>query len=244
MMTNQLENKTALVTGASRGIGRATALALAREGANVILTARTEDDLLQVAQEVAALGVESLAVVADVSQEDDVARLRAEAFEKFDQVDVLVNNVGVGKYGPLNTLAVEDYDWMMNTNMRSSFLCTHAFLPAMLERKQGSVIFLGSVAGLKGLPGESVYNASKFAQYGFAQALDYETREQGVKVSYIAPGGVHTYFAFGTGRTPGDPNLETMLNAEDVAEAVVFAVTQPEKARVFLIGMRPMSEPL
>jgi short-subunit dehydrogenase len=132
----------------------------------------------------------------------------------------------------------------MDSNMRSSFLCTHAFLPGMLARRQGWIVFVGSVAGLKGLPGEAVYNATKFAQYGFAQSLDYETREQGVKVTYLAPGGVHTYFAFGTGRTEGDPNLEKMMDPETVAEAVLYAVTQPEKARVFLVGLRPMNEPL
>jgi 3-oxoacyl-[acyl-carrier protein] reductase len=243
-MTKHLTGKIALVTGASRGIGRATALALAGAGANVVVTARTESDLLELAVEIEALGAQALAVTADLTQAADVERLKAAAFDKFGQVDILVSNVGVGKYGPLDTLTVEDYDWMMNGNMRSSFLCTSAFLPGMLVREQGWVVFIGSVAGLKGLPNESVYCATKFAQYGFAQSLDYETRERGVKVSYIAPGGVHTHFAFGTGRTPGDPNLEKMMDAEDIAQAVLFAVTQPDKARVFLIGMRPMSEPL
>ena len=113
-----------------------------------------------------------------------------------------------------------------------------------MYKRQGWVVFVSSVAGLKGLPNESVYCATKFAQMGFAQALDYETREQGVKVSVVAPGGVGTHFAFGTGRTPGDPMLDAMMDAKDVAEAVLFAVTQPPKVRVFLIGMRPMSEPL
>ncbi|MDK1103744.1 MAG: SDR family oxidoreductase, partial [Actinomycetota bacterium] len=96
----------------------------------------------------------------------------------------------------------------------------------------------------KGLPNETVYCASKFAQVGFAQALDYETRESGVRVSVVAPGGVHTEFAIGTGRTEGDPALDAMMEPEDIAEAMMFALTQPEKARTFLIGMRPMSEPL
>ena len=231
-MTIRLQGKVALVTGASRGIGRATSLALADEGAHVVVTSRTQVEL------------DELAVAADVSQEDDVQRLKEAALKEFGRVDILVNNAGVGKFGRLDTLTVEDYDWMMNSNMRSSFLCTHAFLPGMLERKDGRVVFVASVAGLKGLPNESVYCATKFAQVGFAQALDYETRETGVKVSVIAPGGVHTHFAFGTGRTQGDPNLEKMMDAEDVAKAVVFAVTQPPQVRVFLIGMRPMSEPL
>ncbi len=239
-----LQGKVALVTGASRGIGRSASLALARQGADVVVVARTQAKIDELAQEIEKLGVRALAVGADVSQKDDVQRLKDAAQKKFGRVDILVNNVGVGKYGPLDTLTVEDYDWMMDTNMRSSFLCTHAFLPGMLERKEGWVVFVASVAGLKGLPNESIYCATKFAQVGFAQALDYETRETGVKVSVIAPGGVNTYFAFGTGRTQGDPNLEKMMDAEDIAEAVVFAVTQPEKTRVFLIGMRPMSEPL
>lgn len=243
-MTQPLENKIALVTGASRGIGRATARLLAENGADVVITARTEEDLQTLAAEIEDLGRRALAVPADVSQETDVDRLQEQALNAFGGVDILVNNAGVGKYGPLSALSVEDYDWMMDNNMRSSFLCTRAFLPQMLEREQGWIVFVGSVAGLKGLPNESVYNASKFAQHGFAQSLDYETRERGVKVTYVAPGGVHTHFAFGTGRTEGHPMLDEMMEPETVSSAVLFAVTQPEKARVFLVGMRPMSEPL
>ena len=231
-MGELLKDKVAVVTGASRGIGEATALTLAQAGADVVVTARTGDELA------------ALPVVADLTREADVERLRQATLERFGRADILVNNAGVGKYGPLSSLSAADYDWMRNTNMRSSFLCTAAFLPGMLERRQGWVVFVSSVAGLKGLPNESVYCATKFAQMGFAQALDYETREQGVKVSVVAPGGVGTHFAFGTGRTPGDPMLDGMMDAKDVAEAVLFAVTQPPKVRVFLIGMRPMSEPL
>lgn len=243
-MTELLKGKVAMVTGASRGIGRATALTLARAGAGVVVTARTEPELVDLVERVQRFGGEALAVPADLTRAEDVNRLKVAALDRFGQVDVLVNNAGVGKYGPLSTLSAADYDWMMNTNMRSSFLCTAAFMPEMLDRKQGWIVFVASVAGLKGLPHESVYCATKFAQIGFAQALDYETREQGVKVSVVAPGGVHTSFAIGTGRTEDDPQLDGMMDAQDVAEAVLYAVTQPEKVRVFLIGMRPMSEPL
>ena len=243
-MGELLKDKVAVVTGASRGIGEATALTLAQAGADVVVTARTGDELVALAERLARMDVAALPVVADLTREADVARLCQATLERFGRANILVNNAGVGKYGPLSSLSAADYDWMMNTNMRSSFLCTSAFLPGMLERRQGWVVFVSSVAGLKGLPNESVYCATKFAQMGFAQALDYETREQGVKVSVVAPGGVGTHFAFGTGRTPGDPSLEAMMDAKDVAEAVLFAVTQPPKVRVFLIGMRPMSEPL
>lgn len=243
-MTELLKGKVAVITGASRGIGRATALTLGQAGAGIVATARTEPELTELVERVQRFGGEALAVIADLTQDEDVERLKTAALERFGRVDILVNNAGVGKYGPLGSLSSADYDWMMNTNMRSSFLCTAALLPGMLERRAGWVVFVASVAGLKGLPHESVYCASKFAQVGFAQALDYETREQGVKVSVIAPGGVHTTFAFGTGRTEEDPRLAGMMDAQDVAEAVLFAVTQPEKVRVFMIGMRPMAEPL
>ena len=243
-MGELLKDKVAVVTGASRGIGEATALTLAQAGADVIVTARNGDELAALAERLARMEVAALPVAADLTREEDVDRLRDAALARFGRVDILINNAGVGKYGPLASLSAADYDWMMNTNMRSSFLCTAAFLPGMLERRQGWIVFVSSVAGLKGLPHESVYCATKFAQMGFAQALDYETREQGVKVSVVAPGGVGTHFAFGTGRTPGDPMLDAMMDAKDVAEAVLFAVTQPPKVRVFLIGMRPMSEAL
>ncbi|MEO8393657.1 MAG: SDR family oxidoreductase [Chloroflexota bacterium] len=244
-MAGRLHGKIALVTGAGKGIGRASALALAREGANVVVTARTQPDLEEVAGEIRALGVQALVVAADVSKTEDVDRLAQSSFEAFGQVDILVNNAGVGKNGTVSTLTIEDYDWIMNTNMRSTFLCTKAFMPPMIARQQGAIVFVGSVAGTMGLPNEPIYCATKFAQLGFAQSIDYETRPFNVKVSYIAPGGTNTHYGFYNGtRTPGDPVLDGFLEADDVAEAVVFAVTQPPKSRVFMIGMRPMSEAL
>lgn len=243
-MTDDLSGRVAVVTGASRGIGRATAEALAAAGAAVVLAARSSEDLQAVVRTIEARGGRAIAVAGDLRQEEAVARVKEVATTTFGPVDVLVNNAGVGKYGPLESLTAADYDWMMDTNMRTSFLCTHAFLPAMLERGQGWIVFVASVAGLKGLPNEAVYCASKFAQVGFAQALDYETRERGVKVSVVAPGGVHTHFAIGTGRTAGDPMLDEMIEPETVASAVLYALRQPADTRIFMIGMRPMSEPL
>jgi 3-oxoacyl-[acyl-carrier protein] reductase len=246
-MGERLTGKTAVVTGAGKGIGRATALALAKEGANVVITSRTKTDLDALAGEVQSLvnGARALVVPADVSQEVDVDRLAHTALETFGQVDILVNNAGVGKNGTVATLTTEDYDWIMNTNMRSTWLCTKAFFPPMLERKAGAVIFISSVAGLAGLPNEPIYCATKFAQIGFAQSIDYEAYPNNVKVSVIAPGGTNTNYGFYNGsRTPGDPMLEGFHESEDVAEAVVFAATQPQKSRVFMVWMRPMNESL
>lgn len=244
-MTGRLQGRIAVVTGAGKGIGRAAAIALGREGAHVVVTARTQSDLESVAKEIEGYGSKALVVPADVSKTEDVERLARAAFDAFGRVDILVNNAGVGKNGTVSSLTIDDYDWIMNTNMRSTFLCTKAFMGGMIERQEGWIVFVGSVAGTMGLPNEPIYCASKFAQLGFAQSIDHETWQHNVKVSYIAPGGTNTNYGFYNGtRTPGDPMLDGFLESEDVAEAVVFAVTQPPKSRVFLVGMRPMNEGL
>jgi NAD(P)-dependent dehydrogenase (short-subunit alcohol dehydrogenase family) len=241
-MEKRLAGKAALVTGASKGIGRAAALALASEGSDVAVTARDERALDSLVRELEGKGVRALAVPADATLEQDVEKVRQAVLRGFGRVDILVNNVGIARYAPFAELTLKDYDWMMNTNMRSTFLFTKAFLAPMVERGEGWVVLVSSVSGLFGFPGETAYCASKHAQVGFAKALDREVSDKGVRVTVIAPGGVNTEHAFGTGRTPGDPSLEGYLDAADVARAVVFAVTQGPKSRSFLIGLRPLSE--
>ena len=238
----KLAGRIALITGASKGIGRAVALALAAEGAEVAVTARDRGSLESLVREMEGQGVGGLAVAADATSEQDVERVRQAVLQRFGRVDILVNNVGIARYAPFSELTLQDYDWMMNTNMRSSFLFTRAFLGPMVQRGAGWVVFVASVSGLFGFPGETAYCASKHAQVGFAKALDREVADKGVKVSVIAPGGVNTEHAFGTGRSAGDPSLQGYLEAGDVAQAVLFAVTQGPKSRSFLIGLRPMSE--
>lgn len=241
-MLKDITGEVAVITGASRGIGRATAVALAREGVNLVLTARTEEELQEVADQCVELGVQAVVAPADATQPDDVERVKQQAHDAFGKVDILVNNAGVARYAQLVEHTVEDYDWMMDTNMKSTFLFARAFVPGMLEQKSGNVIIVSSQAGIGGFPGEAVYCATKHAQVGFAHALDGEVREHGVKVSVIAPGGVSTTFAFGTGRTEDMPALDDMTEAETVADSIVFAARQPAKNRALMIGMRPMSE--
>jgi len=130
---NQIEGKVALITGASEGIGRAIASALAGNGAKLVLNARRAEKLAQVAESLTAKGSQVLAVSGDVSKVIDVERLKSAVLQEFGHLDILINNVGVGKYGSVVDSSIEDYDWMMNTNMRSSYLVTRAFLPEMLE---------------------------------------------------------------------------------------------------------------
>lgn len=242
-----IKGQVAVITGAGKGIGRACALAFAEEGVHCVLASRTASDLESLAEEIAALktGAKALVVPTDVSEEDAVDNLKREALANFDQVDILVNNAGVGKNGTVTSLTTADYDWIMKTNMRSTWLCTKAFFPDMVQRKSGSVVFISSVAGLNGLPNEPIYCSTKFAQMGFAQSIDYEAYPNNVKVSVIAPGGTNTHYGFYNGtRTPGDPMLEGFQESEDVAAAAVFAVKQPPKSRVFMVWMRPMNESL
>ncbi|MBK8023592.1 MAG: SDR family oxidoreductase [Chloroflexi bacterium] len=243
-MSKGLQDKIAVVTGASRGIGRASALALAKAGADLVITSRTENDLNTLAEEIRALGRRALVVVGDNSSEADVQRLYDATRADFGRTDILVCNTGVGKYGPIDSITPAEFDWMMSSNVRSTYLSVRAFYPEMRERKDGTILFIGSVAGTVGIRHQSIYSATKHAQYGIARSLDYEAREFNVKVSYIAPGGVETYFALGMGRNLEDPKMKEYLDAEDVGEAVVFAADQPAKGRIFFIGMRPMRETL
>jgi len=241
-MLDDIKGQIAVITGASRGIGRASALAFAREGVHIVATARSEDELSELVNECEALEVEAVAVAGDAADPALVERVQQAAFDKFGKVDILLNNVGVANYVDVVDTSIEDYDWMMNTNVRSTFLFTKTFIPGMIERKSGAVLFLASQAGIAGFPGEAVYCASKHAQVGFARALDGELRPHNIKVSIIEPGGVSTTFAFGTGRYEGMAALDDMLDADTVAEAVIFAAKMPAKARVMELGMRPMGE--
>jgi 3-oxoacyl-[acyl-carrier protein] reductase len=243
-MTVSIEGQNALITGASRGIGRATALAFARNGVNVALTARSESELQAVAQACRSENVEAEIFPADAVDANSVTNVCAQVLQRFGHIDILVNNAGVARYASISEHTVHDYDWMMNTNMRSTFVFTRAIVQSMIERRQGCNIFVSSQAGVHGFPNEAVYCATKHAQVGFATALDGELRPHNIKVSIIAPGGVHTDFAIGTGRTEDMPGLQEMSEPETIADAIVFAAQQPAKTRVLMIGLRPMSEKL
>ncbi len=243
-MSQKLAGSVCLITGASAGIGRASALALASEGANLVLTARRKSRLDELVQTIQASGGRAVAVVGDVREEETAIRAISVAKEQFGKVNILINNVGIGNYKPLIDTSAEDYDEMMDSNVRSSFLFTRHTVPLMIEQKSGTIIIISSMAGIYGFAGEAVYCATKFAQVGFAQALDKELRPYGIKVGVICPGGVKTEFALGKGRTEESVAQSGWLDPEDVAGAVLLACTQSSHSRIIEIQIRPMVEAL
>jgi NADP-dependent 3-hydroxy acid dehydrogenase YdfG len=243
-MAGRLQNRVAVITGASAGIGQACARALMREGASLVLTARRQDRLEQLAAEAKQLGSRALFVIGDAREEDTARRTVEQAVHSFGRIDILINNAGVGNYKNLVDSSANDYDEMMDSNMRSTFLFTRHAVPVMIEQHAGLVLMISSMAGVYGFAGEAAYCATKFAQVGFAQGLDKELRPHGIKVGTINPGGVKTEFAIGKGRTEEGVEQSNMLEAEDVAQAVLFACTQPPGSRIIQIQMRTMAESL
>ncbi len=243
-MSGRLQNKVVVITGASAGIGQACARTLAREGARLVLTARRRERLEQIVVEAKQLGSEGVFVAGDAREEETARQTIAAALSAFGRIDILINNAGMGNYKNLVDTTAEDYDEMMDSNFRSSFLFTRHAVPLMIQQREGLVLMISSIAGVYGFAGEAVYCATKFAQIGFAQALDNELRQHGIKVGTICPGGVKTEFAIGTGRTEAGVAQSEMLEADDVAEAVLFACTQPAASRIIQIKMRPMMESL
>jgi NADP-dependent 3-hydroxy acid dehydrogenase YdfG len=243
-MGDRLRDKSALITGASAGIGWATALALAGEGASLMLTARRRDRLEELAGRVRALGSRTQILAGDATAEETAQAAVKTAVDAFGALDILINNVGVGNYKDLVDTSAAEYDELMDSNMRTTFLFTRHAAPLMIERGSGIVLMISSMAGIYGFAGEAVYCASKFAQVGFAQALDRELRPHGIKVGAICPGGVRTEFALGNGRTEGNVAGSAMLDAADVAGAVLLACTQSTGSRIIEIQMRTMDEAL
>ena len=243
-MAGKLEGKVALITGASAGIGQASARALAREGARLVLTARRPERLDALIEEARAVGSDGVAVIGDAREESTAIKSVEAAKSAFGRIDILINNVGVGNYKQLVDTSLADYVEMMDANVRSTFLFSRHVAPVMIEQRDGLVLMISSMAGVYGFAGEAVYCATKFAQVGFAQGLDKELRPHGIKVGTICPGGVKTEFALGKGRTEAGVRDSDMLEADDVAAAVLFACSQPKGSRIIQVQMRTMAEAL
>lgn len=229
-----LSGQTAIVTGASKGIGRAIALTLAKEHMNIVLAARTRSDLQAVAEEVNTLGGQALVVPADVSRGQAVEQLITQSLETFGKIDVLVNNAGMGIFAPVDELSIQDFDQMFAINMRGVFLCTRAVLPHMKKQNSGAIINISSLAGKNFFTGGSGYAATKWALNGFTKCVMLEAREYNIRVSLVCPGSVATDFSPHTGKDPSK-----ILQPQDVADSVLSILKLPPNALMSEIDLRP-----
>jgi NADP-dependent 3-hydroxy acid dehydrogenase YdfG len=228
------------VTGASSGIGRACARAVVGEGGRLALLARRKERLVELADE---LGEDNVVVVAgDIREPADNRALVDAAIERFGRLDSLVANAGIGRYGGILDGTDDELEEMMTTNFAGTVWSARAAIPTMISQGGGDVVVVSSVAGLRGGANEAVYAATKFAQVGLAGAMDRELREKGIRVSLVCPAAVNTEFALGAGRVAGDPWLGSVMQAQDVAAAVVAVLQQPRRLRTQLWTLWSMAE--
>lgn len=226
----ELHGKTVVVTGASSGIGKATAIEMARRGANVVLAARRAERLDEVAAECRALGVRAVSVVTDVTSSDDCRRL----IETAGDVDVLVNNAGFAVFGSISEMNPDEVRAMIETNYLGAFHCTQAVLPQMLAKRGGTIVNVSSITGLMGFARMSAYCASKFALTGFTEGLRDEVIGSGVRVALVCPGTTDTEFFVKAERDkmPGASRLMLAVKPERVARAVCDAAEDGKYRRI------------
>lgn len=237
----KLGSAVVAVTGASAGIGAETVRCLVRNGARVVAGARRGERLAQLVEE---LGPEKVAPeVMNVAKPEDSRRLVRTAIERFGRLDAIVLNAGLGMYGGILDHSDEECAEMIEVNFAGTVWGVRAAVPALLAGGGGDVVIVSSVAGLRGGGNEAVYAGTKAAQLALAGCLDREVRERNIRVSTLCPAAVSTEFAIGRGRSEGDPWLDQVLQAADVAEAVLVCLTQPRHVRTTQWAMWSMAEP-
>ena len=213
-----------VITGASKGIGKATAFAFAAAGAKVVLAARTPETLEQVAVKLKEGGAEALAVPTDVTNVDAVKQLIQRTLDVYQHVDILINNAGIGHFGPIVDFEPDDWDAVLNSNLKAVYLCAKYALPSMLERGSGQIINVLSVAAKIAFQASSAYCAAKAGALALTKVLASEVRQQNIRVTAVLPGSVHTPF---WDDVPEHPDFEQMLTPEHVADTIVSICQQP-----------------
>jgi 3-oxoacyl-[acyl-carrier protein] reductase len=229
-----LANAAALVTGASRGIGLAIARRLAKLGAPLCICARDAARLESAAAELRLIGVKVVSVTADVSRASDIRALVDKAQRELGPIDILINNAGIGRFGPVQQMSEADWDSVLDTNLKSVFLVSSAVIPSMIERKRGQIINIASLAGKNAFAGGAIYCASKWGLRGLTACMAEDLRGYGIRVSAICPGSVATDFSPHTGR-----DTSKLLQPDDVAHAVESILTQAPQSFISEIDLRP-----
>ncbi|MEO2224007.1 MULTISPECIES: 3-ketoacyl-ACP reductase [Priestia] len=218
-MAQSLKGKVALITGAGKGIGRSTAIELAKEGVNIGLIARTEADLKAVASELEAFDVQVAYATADVSSMEEVNAAVEHLHTKLGATDILINNAGIGKFGSFLELDPDEWKQIIDVNLMGVYYVTRAVLPQLIEKNGGDIINISSTAGQKGAPVTSAYSASKFGVLGLTESLALEVRKHNIRVTALTPSTVATELAYKENLTDGNP--DKVMQPEDLAEIMV-----------------------
>jgi 3-oxoacyl-[acyl-carrier protein] reductase len=231
----KLTETVALVTGASRGIGKAIAATLAAQGASVMLVARTKSELEAVRAEIESRGGKAVVAPADLTEPEQVRMLFETIAQHFGRLDILVNNAGIGKFAPVKDFALSDFDAMWNLNVRAPFLCTQEAVRLMEAQRSGVIVNISSLAGKNAFVNGAGYAATKWALMGFSKCLMLEVRKHNIRVITVCPGSVDTTFA-----PPRDPSkTNSLIHPQDVADTVLAAITIPARSMVSEIDIRP-----
>ena len=233
-----LSGKVALVTGGNRGIGKAIALRLAALGAEIAICGRDESALRAAAEQLRSSGVRIHPQKADVTVSSDVSSLIRQSEATLGPISILVNNAGMGLFGPLHEKTEAEWDTLINTNLKSMFLVSRAVIPGMIQRGSGDIINISSLAGKSTFAGGAIYCASKWAVQGLSGCMAEDLRAYGIRVSTVCPGSVFTEFS---GRGPKEP--DKVLTANDVAHAVAMIATQGPQSFLSEVLLRPVTKP-
>ena len=232
---NNLSGSVVIITGATSGIGRSTAVALADQGAKLVLNARNLERLQILASQLGESNVEIIA--GDCGDPDLCRRISAVALSRFGKIDAVIANAGVGKFGSILDHTDEEINQMIQTNLIGTIHSIKAALPTMVAANSGDIIIVSSVAGFRGGGNESVYAATKHAQIGFAGSLDRELRSKGIRVSAVCPASTATEFALNTGRDPNDEKMKNYLRPEDVAHQILQVLQPLDRQSLIILAI-------
>lgn len=227
---SNLTGKKALITGGSRGLGKATAIAFAKEGINVAITGRNEQKLQEVVNELKTFGVHAIYEVFDIANENEVKTGISNIISKFDTIDILVNNAGIAAFGSFLEMETEKWLSIINTNVFGMYYATKAVLPFMINQNEGDIFNVSSTAGLTGNPGTSAYSASKFAVIGLSESLMKEVRKNNIRVTTLTPSTIASDMSLDLGITDGNP--DKVLQPEDFAELIVATLKFPRRVLI------------
>lgn len=234
-MELDIKGKNILVTGASRGIGKAISKAIAGAGANAILTARDEDILDALKKDIILNGGNASYIAADLAKEEDINALFKKVEKDYGALDVLVNNAGFVKVGELKDFSIKDFDRLIDVNLRAVYLCCQHALKLMLPKESGYIINISSVVGFKGYPNQTAYTASKHGVVGLSKALAAEVQKYRIRISLIHPGGVDTDLV---GNARPDLDKSVLMQPEDIAQTVMYLLSLSKRAMVDEIYIR------